>query len=92
MGIAFGPDGDIFICDNQGWSGEADLMFKGRMLRLRIKDNKVIKSTVVAYGMEHPNGIRIYGDYMYVTQSLMTKVKDPSGFMVSCVYRFHLDD
>jgi len=92
MGIAFGPDEDIFICDNQCWSGETDLMFKGRMLRLCIKDNKVIKSTIVAYGMEHPNGIRIYGDYMYVTQSLMTKVKDPSGLMVSCVYRFHLDD
>ena len=92
MGIAFGPDGDIYICDNQGWSGESNLMFKGRILRLRIKDDKLLKSTVVAYGMEHPNGIRISGNYMYVTQSLMTKVKDPSGLMVSCVYRFHLND
>lgn len=92
MGIAFGPDGDIYICDNQGWSGKSNLMFKGRILRLRIKDDKLLKSTVIAYGMEHPNGIRISGNYLYVTQSLMTKVKDPSGLMVSCVYRFHLDD
>jgi sugar lactone lactonase YvrE len=30
--------------------------------------------------------------YLYVTQSLMTKVKDPSGLLVSAVYRFKLDD
>lgn len=92
MGIAFGPDGDLYVCDNQGRSGASELMFKGRMLRLRIRGNQVVKTTVVAYDMEHPNGIRIYGNRLYVTQSLMTKVKDPSGHMVSCVYRFHLED
>ncbi len=92
MGIAFGPDGDIYICDNQGWSGDSELMYKGRMLRLRIKNNTIIKTTVIAEGMEHPNGIRIKGEYLYVTQSLLSKVKDPSGLMVSCVYRFHLED
>lgn len=92
MGIAFGPDWDIYICDNQGWSGAPQLQFKGRILRLRIKDDKVIKTTVVAGGMEHPNGIRIRGNYMYVTQSMLSKVKDPSGLLVSCVYKFALDD
>jgi len=92
MGIAFGPDWDIYICDNQGWSGASELQFKGRILRLRIKDDKVVKTTVVAYGMEHPNGIRIRGDYMYVTQSMLSRVKDPSGLLMSCVYKFHLDD
>lgn len=92
MGIAFGPDGDIYICDNQGWSGAPKLQFKGRMLRLRIKDDKVIKTTVVAEGMEHPNGVRVRGNHMYVTQSMLSKVKDPSGLLVSCVYKFSLDD
>jgi hypothetical protein len=32
MGIAFGPDWDIFICDNQGWSDAPGLRFKGRIL------------------------------------------------------------
>lgn len=75
-----------------GMVGAPELQFKGRMLRLRIRDDKVVKTTVVAKNMEHPNGVRIRGEYMYVTQSLMTKVKDPSGLMVSGVYRFHLDD
>lgn len=92
MGIAFGPDWDLYVCDNQGWSGDDELQFKGRMLRLRIEDNQVVKTTVVAEGMEHPNGIRILGEYMYVTQSMLSKVDDPSGLLVSCVYRFHLDD
>ena len=92
MGIAFGPDGDLYICDNQGWCGDPELQMKGRMLRLKIQGNKVVKTTVVAYGMEHPNGVRIRGDYMYVTQSLMSRVKDPSGLMLSCVYKFHLND
>ena len=92
MGIAFGPDGDIYVCDNQGWSGLPELQFKGRILRLRIKDNNIVKTTEVAKGMEHPNGIRVLGEYMYVTQSVLSKVNDPSGKLFSCVYKFHLDD
>lgn len=76
----------------RGWSGDPKLQFKGRMLRLRIKDDKVIKTTVVAEGMEHPNGVRVRGNHIYVTQSMLSKVKDPSGLLVSCVYMFSLDD
>jgi sugar lactone lactonase YvrE len=92
MGIAFGPDWDLYICDNQGWSGEEALLFKGRVLRVRVQDNKVVRWNVVADGMEHPNGIRVWGEYMYVTQSLLSNVEDPTGLLMSCVYRFHLDD
>lgn len=92
MGIAFGPDGDLYICDNQGWSGDEALQFKGRVLRVRLEENKIVKWNVVANGMEHPNGIRVWGDYMYVTQSMLSKVDDPSGLLVSCVYKFRLDD
>ncbi len=92
MGIAFGPDEDLYVCDNQGWSGAPELQFKGRILRLRIKNDTVVKTTVVACNMEHPNGIRIHGGYAYVTQSMLSKVRDPSGLLLSCVYRFGLDD
>jgi sugar lactone lactonase YvrE len=92
QGIEFGPDGDIYVCDNQGWSGTGKGVSQGRMLRLRIRDSRIVKTTVVAEGMEHPNGVRIRGGYLYVTESLMPKVKDPSGLLVSSVYRFALDD
>lgn len=92
MGIAFGPDGDLYICDNQGWSGKPELMFKGRILRVKTDGDTVVKTTVVADNMEHPNGMRIRDGYVYVTQSCLSAVKDPSGKLVSCVYRFALDD
>lgn len=92
MGIAFGPDGDLYVCDNQGWSGKPELVRKGRILRLRIKDGEVIKITEVAKNMEHPNGMRIKDDYIYVTQSTLLLESHPSGKLLSCVYRFALDD
>ena len=97
MGIAFGPDGDLYVVDNQGWSdpsvpGCPGFPFKGRILRLRIRGDKVEKVTVVAHGMEHPNGMRINRNHLYVTHSMLSKVKDPSGLLVSCVYRFRLED
>ncbi|MBP6653467.1 MAG: SMP-30/gluconolactonase/LRE family protein [Propionivibrio sp.] len=93
MGIAFDKDGYLYVCDNQGWSGDANLSFKGRVLKIKAdKEGRIESCAVVAKNMEHPNGIRIKGDYMYLTQSLLTKVKDPSGKLVSCVYRFGLDE
>jgi len=97
MGIAFGPDGDLYICDNQGWTDSSvpkcpGYAFQGRILRLRVRDDKVVKTTVVAHGMEHPNGIRINRNHLYVTHSMLSRVKDPSGLVMSCVYRFGLDD
>ena len=92
MGIAFGPDGDLYICDNQGWPGRPELIRKGRILRVRLDGNNIVKTTVVANNMEHPNGMRIRDGYVYVTQSTLELVKHPSGKLVSCVYRFRLDD
>ena len=67
-------------------------MFQGRILRVRMNGDTIEKVTEVATGMEHPNGIRVCGDYVYVTQSLLTKVETESGNLLSCVYRFKLDD
>jgi sugar lactone lactonase YvrE len=92
MGIAFGPDWDLYIVDNQGWTGLEELQCQGRILRVRLNGDQIEKVTVVAEGMEHPNGIRIRDDYMYVTQSTLNKVITPDGKLMSCVYRFKLDD
>ncbi|MCI9327751.1 MAG: phage head-tail adapter protein [Lachnospiraceae bacterium] len=93
MGIAFDSEWNLYICDNQGWSEAPELMFKGRVLKIIFDENGDIKeSIVVADGMEHPNGIRIRGGYMYLTQSYLSKVKTQSGKLMSCVYRFRLDE
>lgn len=92
MGIAFDDKWNMVICDNQGWSGKEELAWKGRMLKIYFDEKGEVKKWVtMANGMEHPNGVRIYKGYAYVTQSCLTKVEDPSGKLVSCVYRFPLD-
>ncbi|MCL2623278.1 MAG: SMP-30/gluconolactonase/LRE family protein [Planctomycetaceae bacterium] len=91
MGLAFGPDGELFICDNQGWMGTPEGQFKGRLLGCRVEgmgDNAKITTRVIADGIEHPNGVRYHNGKLYVTNSLMTKVEDGSGLLVSGVYCF----
>lgn len=92
MGITFGPDGDLYVCDNQAWSGSEKGKFKGRLLRLKFENGTLAKTTVIADGMEHPNGVRFHNGLLYVTQSMLTRIKDPSGLIVSGVYRFSPDD
>ena len=36
MGIEFGPDGDLYMVDNPGWTEDPGLVFTGRILRLRL--------------------------------------------------------
>lgn len=93
MGIAFDDEWNVYLCDNQGWSEREDLLFKGRILKITVDDEGNISRCVeVARNMEHPNGIRILGNYMYVTQSYLHPVKREDGKLVSCVYRFGLDE
>lgn len=92
MGIAFDNNYNLYICDNPGWLGREELLFRGRILKIVADENGIKTYKEVATGMEHPNGIRVRGDYMYVTQSCLSQVKHESGLLVSCVYRFHLED
>ena len=87
MGIAFGPSGDLYVADNQGWVKPNNL---GRLLRIKFRDGKPVGHTVMAHGMSHPNGVRVRGDCVYVTQSLLVKEGDEP--LISGVYRFKLDD
>ncbi len=91
MGIEFDSDGDLYLIDNPGWTERVDLVYTGRVLRLRVNDEGVVKCTVVADNMEHPNGLRIKDGYIYVTQSCMKRQKTESGKLMSCVYRFPID-
>ena len=91
MGIAFGEDGELFICDNQGWMGTPEGQFKGRLLGCRVEREgymKKVTTRVIADGIEHPNGVRYHNGKLYITNSLMTREKDESGLLVSGVYCF----
>jgi len=87
MGIDFGPRGDLYVADNQGWAKPNN---KGRILRLKMRKGRLAGSTVMAYGMSHPNGVRVHKGHIYVTQSLL--VKQGNEPLISGLYRFKLDD
>ena len=91
MGIEFGPDGDLYVIDNQNWgtgNGPTGEVNQGRILRLKISGGKLAETTVVAQGISHPNGLRYHDGQIYVTVSKLPKVKRPDGLMVSAAYRF----
>ncbi len=95
MGIAFGPDGDLYVCDNQNWAdgnGPDGEINQGRLLRLRIRDNEIEKQTVVAHSISHPNGVRVHDGHVYITVSMLPKVQREDGLLTSAVYRFCLED
>lgn len=95
MGIAFGPDGDLYVCDNQNWptgNGKDGEVNQGRLLRLRVKGDQVEKTTIVASGISHPNGVRVHKGQLYVTVSMLPKIANDDGKLASAVYRFNLDD
>jgi sugar lactone lactonase YvrE len=95
MGIEFGPDGDLYVCDNQNWAdgnGSQGERNQGRLLRLRIREGRVEKTTVVARSISHPNGVRVRGGHVFITVSMLPKVQRPDGLLTSAVYRFRLDD
>lgn len=90
QGIEFGPQGELYVVDNQNWwgNGANGEINQGRILRLTIKDNRIVDFAVVAKGISHPNGIRYYKGDLYVTVSMLPKVKRPDGLLTSAVYRF----
>jgi sugar lactone lactonase YvrE len=94
QGLAFGPKSELYVVDNQNWAagnGANGEINQGRILRLVIKDDRIVESAVVAKGISHPNGIRYHKGYLYVTVSMLPKVKRPDGLMTSAVYRFPQD-
>ena len=93
MGLAFGaaPD-ELFVVDNQPWTGEALTKDHGRILWLKLGRDKVKEWAVVAKGLEHPNGIRYRNGKLYVTASSISGIKDPSGLLVSGIYCFDAKD
>lgn len=92
MGITFDDEGNLFICDNQGWSGAEKARNKGRILCLKLDGYELKEVIEVATGMEHPNGIRFRNGKLYVTQSSLSSIQDPSGLLVSGVYCFDKND
>ena len=85
MGICFGPDGELYICDNQK-AGSA------RLLRLTFKDDKVATCETVAAGLENANGVKYYKGKLYMTSAFLRKIPAENNALTSGVYMFDAKD
>lgn len=67
MGLDFGPDGDLYVCDNQYFHSKD---FQSRILRVVFKDGKATgEIQTVVEGCKLANGIVWSGDKMFYTDS-----------------------
>ena len=88
MGISRDPaSGALYLADNQ-FSPENRQ--KSRLWRLTVKDGKVEKMALVAGGFNIANGTAVHGGYVYITESTLEQVYNPT--MKSAVMRFKLDE
>ena len=86
MGMEFGPDGNLYICDNQYFD---DKDHQSRILRVIMKDGKPAACEVAVEGTKLSNGIRFKGKDLYMTDTFfdLPDKRDQSG-----IWKFSLDE
>lgn len=83
LGIDIGPDGNLYIADNQSMCGFND--YKSRLLRVNMEDGEAVNVEVLVTGFLQANAVSCYGDSVYVTETSLDLEAKP---MPSGVYRF----
>ena len=88
MGLAFGPDGNLYVCDNQYFHNTDH---KSRILCVEMKDGKPTgKITTVVDGMKLANAVMWTDkDEMWVTDTFLDF---PDEFGVGGLWRFKADE
>lgn len=82
MGIAYGPDGGLYVADARGAK-------YGRILKMNFQGNTLVSTEVIASGF-NPNGLRFHNGYLYATQLNLPKVKSKTP--TSGIYQFNAND
>ena len=94
MDCAFGPDGNLYLADNQLFF---DTNHKSRLIRINIKKGKPVSCDVVAEGFICSNGMAWHKDTLYVSETILVNTPavaegQPKPKLISGVYRFTLKE
>ncbi len=88
LGLDFGPDGHLYVADNQCFNTDE---YKSRLLRIHMKDGKPGKCDVAVDGFKVANAVIWRGDYVYVSDSVQDKTFPVShSHFASCIYRINI--
>ena len=86
LGIDIGPDGNLYVADNQSLAGAVN---KSRLLRFEVRSGRPAKFDVLVTGMNQANAVVCRPDGVYVTETSITGDVKP---MPSGVYRFRYSE
>jgi hypothetical protein len=86
MGMEFGPDGNLYVADNQYFTSKD---YASRLLRIVMEGGKPMRCEVVVEGFKLANAVRWKGNYVYVSDTFFDLEDQPRQ---SGVYRIGLDE
>ena len=80
MGLDFGPDGNLYVCDNQYFHNKD---YCSRILRVVFKDGKpTTEVQVVVEGIKLANGMAWYKDKLFYTDSCFDEDPDEANGVI----------
>lgn len=83
MGMEFGPDGNLYIMDNQFFARKKDF---SRLIRFIVKNGKPLKAEVLVEGFNFGEAVRWYKNRVYITDALFENRRE------SGIYSFSLEE
>lgn len=88
LGIAFGPDGNLYVADSQEISGH--VKHNGRLLRVVFEDGKPVRCEVLATNFVAPNGLTVANGKVYFCETRVTE--DTPSPLTSGLFCFDLKE
>jgi DNA-binding beta-propeller fold protein YncE len=86
MGMDFGPDGNLYVADNQYFYNKDH---KSRIIRVVMQDGKAVRTEVAVEGFKLSNAVMFHGNNLFVTDTFFDRPDKPG---MSGVYRIGLDE
>ncbi|MBW8015904.1 MAG: hypothetical protein FVQ82_06930 [Planctomycetes bacterium] len=88
MGLDYGPDGNIYVADNQYFT---DKDHKSRLLRIVIEDGKPVRTEVAVDGFKLSNAVIWKGDDIYVSDTFFDLEDKPGASGIYKISKADMD-
>lgn len=86
MGLDFGPDGNLYVADNQYFYNTDH---KSRLIRVVMKGGRAVKTEVAVEGFKLSNAVVFRGNDLFVSDTFFDREDNPG---MSGVYRFSMEE